>query len=332
MNPNPDSGNSRLGGAVDAWLPRLPAWVKTLLGLLLVAATFYFLGSRLVRDWHQIPFSELRFRPIPLIGAFLLFGIHFFFYGYAWRALLIGLGYRLGWLASTSIWAVTQLGKYVPGKVWFTLGRIELANRKGIPRAAGFVSVLLEAGFALLSAVLLFGLALLFVPHGQVPPAAYILLSLIPICLVVLYPPVLNRLVAYFLGRLRRPTFRLQVSYPRLVWISAVYTFDWLIQALGCYIMVNSFYPLPLSSLPVLIGGYAVSWILGFLSLVTPAGLGVREGIFTFILRMVLLQPLAIVAALLTRVWVTLGELVAALAFAPFLGRQLKDGSKEETV
>jgi uncharacterized membrane protein YbhN (UPF0104 family) len=69
----------------------------------------------------------------------------------------------------------------------------------------------------------------------------------------------------------------------------------------------------------VLLGGYAISWMTGFLVLVSPAGLGVREGVFTLILKTVVPEPLAIIAALVTRVWMTLGELTAALVGFAYL-------------
>jgi hypothetical protein len=57
----------------------------------------------------------------------------------------------------------------------------------------------------------------------------------------------------------------------------------------------------------------------GFLVLIAPAGLGVREGVFTLILKTVVPEPLAIIAALVTRVWMTVGELTAALAGLVYL-------------
>ncbi len=309
---------------------RFPQWLKITLGALIVVASFYFLITRLIHDWNQIPFRQLRFRPFPLIISFaIIFALHFPLYAYAWKLLLAGFGEKISTMKSITIMSVTQIGKYIPGKVWFTLGRISLANREGIAKTKGLVSVLVEAGFALLSAVLLLAVAVFFLPRSNLPKTVYLLFLLAPLCLVVIYPPVLNRILAFLLRKLKRPTFKLELSYPRLLYILAIYCLDWFSQALGCFILINSFYRLPLRSLPILVGGYSVSWILGFLSLVTPAGLGIREGIYTFALKLIMLEPMAIVSALLTRIWITIAEFIMALAFALFLSKRKKYAKKK---
>ncbi|MEO0081543.1 MAG: lysylphosphatidylglycerol synthase domain-containing protein [candidate division WOR-3 bacterium] len=321
----------------------LPTWLKFGIGGAIVVASFYFLISRLVADWHQIPFDQLRFRPLPLAGSFALFIlVHLPLYGYAWKLVLAGLGERMSFFRSSAIIAVTQLGKYVPGKVWFTLGRVSLASREGIPVAKSLVSILVETGFALLSAVLLFGLAVLYVPRSGMPWSVYLLFLTVPMCLVVTYPPILNRVLAFLLRRFRQPVFRLSFSYLRLLSVLAVYTVDWVVQGIGAFLLINSYSVLPVSALPALVAGYSVSWILGFLFLLAPAGLGIREGIYTFILdKMVQLGtragastaslPLSIVSALVTRVWITASEAVLALAFASFFSRTKGDKQRIDT-
>jgi uncharacterized membrane protein YbhN (UPF0104 family) len=142
---------------------------------------------------------------------------------------------------------------------------------------------------------------------------------------VVVYPPVLNRILHFALVRLKRPVFELRMSYPRILRILGIYFIDWTIQGLGCFLLINAFYPLPLSRLPMLLGGYAVSWMLGFLVLVAPAGLGVREGIYTVVLRSVMPEPVAIISALVTRVWMTCSELLMAGICLPVIARRRKN-------
>ena len=309
---------------------RFPRWLKNALGVIVVGASFYFLVSRLVQDWHRIPFAELRFRPLPLVASYVLFlGFHYPLIAWGWLLILRGLGERISTRRSLAIITVTQIGKYIPGKVWFALGRIGMANREGVSRTKGLVSIFIETGFSLLAAIVLFAVAVLFVPRSVVPARVYYLFALAPLSLVVAYPPVLNRLLAFLLRRLKRPVFRLDVSYPQLLLILFVYCLDWFFHGLGSYALLNSFYPLGPATLPVIIGGYAVSWILGFLALVAPAGLGVREGIYTFVVRMVMPGPMAIVSSLLTRVWTSIGEVAMALAFAIVLSKRRKHGEEE---
>jgi len=155
---------------------------------------------------------------------------------------------------------------------------------------------------------------------------------------VVVYPPILNRLLEFLLRRLKQPAFEVRMSYLRLIRLLLLYAVAWVMTGLGSAVLINAFYypkdpgaMVPWSKLPVVIGGYALSWILGFVSLVTPAGLGVREVIYTGILETVMSPARASAASLLTRIWITVAEVIAALVFAVFLTRRRKHGQTQVT-
>ena len=67
---------------------------------------------------------------------------------------------------------------------------------------------------------------------------------------------------------------------------------------------------MPLSLLPVLAGIVNVSATVGFLVLIAPSGLGVREGVLAFLLSLYLPAPVAVTISLASRVWLTLAELM----------------------
>lgn len=301
----------------------IPRWLKYTLGTLLVAAAFYFLISRLVRDWHLIPFDQIHFSPLYLTLSYIvLIFCHFPLFGWLWQSILGALDVRVPWLAATLITAVSNVGKYLPGKVWFTVGRMSLAERYGASEAKVVLSVIMEIAITLLGGLVLLAFAVPFIPSSLVPRGAYWFFALVPICLALLYPPILNRLLSPVLRLFRQPHFEISLTYARLLGMLGICLLDWLAQGLGSYLLINSFYPLSPAKFPVLLGAYAISWMIGFLVLVAPAGLGVREGIYTVILRTVIAGPVAIMTALITRVWMTVGELVAALAGFMFLRRK----------
>jgi glycosyltransferase 2 family protein len=284
-------------------------------GALVAVACFWFLGDRLARDWHRIPWREIHLSVPLLCSAFLVMFIWVFMYGLTWKVLLAGLGERISIYNSVSVLAVSQIGKYVPGKVWFTVGRMYLAKKHGVNEAKTLVSTVMEIAFSLLGAVILFGLAVILIPRGIVPTRAYLAFVLIPFCLVAVYPPILTRVTGFVLRRLGKPVFEIRMTFRQLLGVLSLYVLLWIIQGAGCYLLVRSFYPLGLSRLPMVAGAFALSWILGFIVLISPAGLGIREGIFTFALRLVVPEPVAIIAALMSRIWITGSEGLLALVF-----------------
>ena len=65
-------------------------------------------------------------------------------------------------------------------------------------------------------------------------------------------------------------------------------------------------------AVPWLIAAFAAAYVLGYLSMLTPSGLGVREGVLVLLLEPLFPEPLPVVIALAARIWMTLGELGAA--------------------
>jgi uncharacterized membrane protein YbhN (UPF0104 family) len=288
-----------------------------------VVACFCFLGDRLARDWHKIPWHQVKLSIPLLISAFSVMFVWMVVYGLTWKVLLKGLNERISLFNSVSVLAVSQIGKYIPGKLWFTFGRMYLAKKHGVSEAKTAVSTAMELALSLLAAVILFGLAVALIPRGTVPSRVYLAFMLVPFCIVVVYPPILNRFTGFILRRLHQPVFEVRMTFLRLLATLGLFVLMWIIQGSGCYLLIRSFYPLDLSRLPMVAGAFALSWILGFIVLISPAGLGVRESIFTFALRLVMPEPVAIIAALLSRVWITVSEGLLTVVFTllPRLGK-----------
>jgi len=68
------------------------------------------------------------------------------------------------------------------------------------------------------------------------------------------------------------------------------------------------------------IGGYTLAWICGFLFIVAPAGGGVRELVLTALLAATLGHDAAFAVALISRLMMTVADLVCAFAAGASLG------------
>ena len=79
---------------------------------------------------------------------------------------------------------------------------------------------------------------------------------------------------------------------------------------------MRSVFLLDWRELPTLTGQYALAWVVGFLSFLTPSGLGVREGTLAYLLSHHLSPVTATLVALLARIWFLLGELTLVLGIS----------------
>jgi glycosyltransferase 2 family protein len=81
---------------------------------------------------------------------------------------------------------------------------------------------------------------------------------------------------------------------------------------LALFVILGALAPVELGQAPFMIGAAAIAWAVGYLSLLTPSGLGVREAALAAILAQALPLPAAVAGSLIYRIALTLGELVAA--------------------
>ena len=102
----------------------------------------------------------------------------------------------------------------------------------------------------------------------------------------------------------------------------------WIWIGFAFFLFVRSLVPVAWTQAGVLCACFAFAWIVGFLSFLTPGGLGVREGLLGILLANYMPVPQATLVALLCRVWMLSAEiLLAGIAF--FLHRSCYERQTE---
>lgn len=282
-------------------------WVRV--GFVVVALAGAVYAS--VRDWHQIVPALARLSPGTLLVAAVANVLYLLCTMASWRAVLADLGSRLPFRDAFELFFVSQLGKYVPGGVWNVVAASELGLDRAIPRrrslSAMAVAVLMAIAAGLVAAV-----PMLVVVGRSVPGGGWLWLAL-PVALALLAPPVLNRLLALAMRLMHREPLEhpmrtrgtaAAVGWALLGWL-IVGVQMWLLSLdLGLDRSVPSFL--------TVIGAYAVAWIVGFLVVIAPAGLGPRELVLGALLAGVLPAGSAIVLVLVARVLQTVVDFALA--------------------
>ncbi|MBI4716144.1 MAG: flippase-like domain-containing protein [Nitrospirae bacterium] len=291
---------------------RVTAGTVLSLGLLL------YIGHGLWIHWEQIRDYPYEVRPFLLIfsGMLLLgaYGIFFLF----WKLLLSALGERISYPLGYRIWFLSQLGKYVPGKVWGAVGRVFLLRQAGIGTLGAFMSVVYELILMILSGLIFSGLTLPFW-GGEIPIASLkglspglLILLLILSLLILLHPRVWSRMA----GLMRRfsggvpPAEDRTPGYRVLLGLSVSYVLLWGGIGVSFYLFVISLVPLSLSMLPAVAGIFVFAWVGGSLVFLAPGGLGVREGLLVLSLGSLISPEIALVAAVGSRIWATVVEFI----------------------
>jgi uncharacterized membrane protein YbhN (UPF0104 family) len=275
----------------------------------IVAGFVGFLGWAVVRQWSRVEsvIGELSVIAVALSAASALAGIWFSFL--CWRAILADFGARIPVTAGMRVFFVGQAGKYVPGKVWPILTQIRLGRDYQVPgrssAAAALIFMLIVLGTGLLVAVC----ALPVLGAGAADRYWWTLLAL-PAAAVVLWPPVLNRALGVAMRLARREPMPQPLSARGIGRSVGWALVMWALFGVHLWVLLAAFDVDTSGLLLRSVGGYAGAWAIGFLLVVAPAGVGPREVALVVLLGPHVNQPAALVAALVSRLLMTLGDLL----------------------
>lgn len=282
--------------------------------VLWVVTILFFLAFHIYRGWRDASRFQWSVRPWPLVVAFALALAFWFLTGLGWNLLVRCLGGKLAWGKGMKVYFLSNLGWYLPGKVWYAVGRAYLGHKEDVPVGAISTSVVMEIVLSLTSSAMMATLALplLFPILGT--KGLYLGIALIALGLAALHPVPMKSLL-FLLERILpspRGLVNPPLRYPIMLGLLAGYLFIWGFVGTAFFVLLHAVCPLSLVWLPTIVAIYAVSWIAGFLAPFAPSGLGVREGALIFLLGQYLPMPAVTVAAILFRLWLTLAEVLWA--------------------
>lgn len=234
-----------------------------------------------------------------------------------WRELLADLGTRLPLPPAASIFFVGQLGKYVPGSVWTIVMQTEMGHRLRVPRrqmaTAGLVMLVLSVlggAVVALPAVPL----LLTESHATLSPWWGVVGALAAVVvLVILWPPVLNGLIARGLRLIRREPLEHALSGGAIARCMSFIIAAWIGNGISVLVLAAALPPEGSGSLVLVsISGFALASVAGMVAVILPAGVGIREGVMLLLLTSVMSPAGATAVVVLTRFFSVLADVLWA--------------------
>ena len=297
---------------------RRPPWAR-LAGAAAVGAVLVCFALTFKAQWATIAAADWRLEPGRFALATVILVVSFALVAALWGLALAtttGVPVRRG----ARIWFLANLARYVPGNVWSVLGAVELARREGAQRRAAAAVVALTQVLSV-GVALLVGLPVLAAEWARLGRPALVgvaVAAAVGLAVVAARRPLLALL------RRRAPDLALRdlVPPPRLaVQLVAGYALYWVVAGLAFGVFAASVYRPAGAHLPLLVAAYGAAYAAGFLSLLTPGGLGVREGVLVLVLAAVMPAGIAAVVAVLARVWMMVVELLGSVVAQAVAGR-----------
>ena len=272
---------------------------------------FFFLFKNLYNSWSKITGYEWQFNYPSLIISFVLVLGAFVVSAWGWKLVLNRMGENTDLLTSLIIYILSLPARYIPGSIWSEVGRFYLAEKEGIPKAKIVVSIVLDKMLMIVSSSMIALVSFSFWPERGVSFKTLPFLLVIPAGLVFLHPSLLKASINFALRKAKREEISIDLEYKDIIFLLGFHCFiSWGINGIAFFFLADSTFDIPVSVLPAFIGIYATGWVIGQVSIFVPNGLGVREGIFALLFSYYMPSGMGTVVALLSRVWVTIAELL----------------------
>lgn len=283
-------------------LKYLIGWPLTLISLALVFKVI-FSNSTILTQINS-------FNPLIFILSIFIFLLYFIFRSLVWKEMLDIKGHKLSIKDTLFIWGFTEIKRYVPGNIWSFISRVQNYKDKGVQTKVVFSSIILEIKLIIISCSLLSLAAVSYVIDN-----IFIKLA---IYFVVLSVSILFILVNGFNDKFKSSNRIIKNLFPQINYVYKIKLLffsliSFFLFGLATYLAGLSIIYLNPYYWEGYIGFFVFSLLAGYLSFVTPMGLGVREGFMTLSLSKFMNISSAGIFSIFSRIVFIISELIFLL-------------------
>ncbi|WP_322506647.1 lysylphosphatidylglycerol synthase domain-containing protein [Anaerolinea sp.] len=200
-----------------------------------------------------------------------------------WTLIMRDLGASISFRQAMTGYVLNFLPRYIPGTLWGYLSRAEwLKNQYGVEYSASHWGSIVEVFLGVLSSLVA---VLLFLPQGISPIDRFLIATGTGLLLFLLWV-FLNKISSFpSFGKIANPLlgFKMRLN----IWVLAAFllTLNWLNYGLVVYGTVKAVTHwqtvIVFPEWAQFSGLFSISWLIGFLSWLFPAGLGPRDWILS---------------------------------------------------
>jgi uncharacterized membrane protein YbhN (UPF0104 family) len=220
-----------------------------------------------------------------LILSIILFVSYYFLRCYLWQKILEFKGHRLPLMKTAYLWEFSEFKRYVPGNIWSLLSRVSLFENEGVEKKLVGLALLDEIQLIIISCTLISIFSLpLILSNGE---SAQLLKQMQVIILGAAAAIIAYSVVVAFLfkkrglGSIKTNLFLPGYLLKQKIVLTVISTIAFLIFGVATLVACLSVFGFEPRLFFELSAFFTFALLAGYLSFITPMGLGVREGIIT---------------------------------------------------
>jgi glycosyltransferase 2 family protein len=270
-------------------------------GVVLGLMLWYYLPTLLTYRWQL--------QVLPLILSFAIYALDLLLAILGWSIIMGQLAPQLDFREHFRIYSVTLVAGRIPGAPWHLVGRVALYKRLGVSGSVTSVAAGLETILIIVSGILSGALIGFSLPENMQQHLVW-LSPILVIGLGLMHPSAVRK-VLQWLGHTQ---MAVRLRYRDMLLLLGLYVLVWQVGGGVLYMMILALYPLPWTQLPGVIGAWGLSGVVASLIFLSPTSLGIKEITLSLLLGLFIPVGLAVVIAILMRLYLTAAEFVWAIA------------------
>ncbi|MFQ5716025.1 MAG: hypothetical protein ACE5GQ_02875 [Nitrospinales bacterium] len=305
--------NAKVGNFKNSLLSRV-------LAVAVLLAAFGYIGNSIAKNWEKLQDTTFHLDIFHLLCSLFFLSIAYFGACFAWFLILRALGLQASYSLVQYNWFLSNLAKYVPGKIWTVSSRAYLHSLHNHSVKTIVSATLLEAIFSI--AIAVFVTLSLMMYFKNLGPYFAPLLALLGLCSLLLSPNIFNRAVALAFSLFKKEPLTVEMSAKSRVLILLVDLASSFSRGVAFFFFIKSLVPFSPNELLYFYFCSIFANLVGLLAFFVPKGLGVREGTLILLLSPVISEPAAIVVSIASRLWLIFMELLLTMINCLFLKPQ----------
>ncbi|MBN2100484.1 flippase-like domain-containing protein [Candidatus Dojkabacteria bacterium] len=280
---------------------------------LVVGLFMYFAVRDKVSDLKDYSISNFWL----LLLSVPLFSLNVAINSWTWHTMMDFSGEKIPFMESMNVYVSSFIVRYIPGNVWAIIARAVMNKKFGVNMMKTAWGWLIE-NITFLMVGMLFSLFVLASVYKERPEVLIVVLIALPVCIVFLLRYELIGKLFNFLVKKKFKKYydknveMLELSFRHKLTLVGMYGLSWLAYSLHYFVVVNAVTGVGIDKFFLITGINALAWSVGYMSIITPSGGGVREGIMILALTTlgIMGEVDAVVVTLIARLAFIAGELL----------------------
>jgi len=270
---------------------------------LVPAAVAFFVGRVIYANWNQIQQAEWTLNPPYLIASAVLCAPWFWVRPLGWNLLVNAFGRRVPFSAVFRVVRHAELSRFLPGGFWAVASRVYLVKRWRVKASSALAATVVDLVLTTLAALIpaLWSLGEAFPELGRVQKVVFIVFPIVSIAVV--HPKLLNLWAGFAFRRVGQDYEELEIRWHTLLGIWGMYAAAWVLLCGGVAMLIRGVIQLGPGGTTFMGSSYAVAWLAGTFAMISPAGMGIREGALGLLLSRWMPTGPAFTVAIGIRLW-----------------------------